>query len=161
MKILAVVESKHKGNTLKIAKAMAEAAPVTITDIENAPKYNFRDYGIVGFGSGIYYGKHDKKLLEFVGKFCDTKAYAFVFSTSGSDSVEKNNRALVDLLKSKNKVVLGIVVLSFVLSYLSGVLPGISQVASGTRTIILTVAISAVAALLFPRPEDEEVARES
>lgn len=107
MKILAVVESKHKGNTLKIAKAMAEAAPVTITDIENAPKYNFNDYDIVGFGSGIYYGKHDKKLLEFVGKFCDTKAYAFVFSTSGSDSVEKNNKALVDLLKSKNKVVLG------------------------------------------------------
>ena len=107
MKILAVVESKHKGNTLKIAKAMAEAAPVTITDIENAPKYNFHDYDIVGFGSGIYYGKHDKKLLEFVGKFCDTKAYAFVFSTSGSDSVEKNNKALVDLLKSKNKVVLG------------------------------------------------------
>ena len=107
MKILAVVESKHKGNTLKIAKAMAEAAPVTITDIENAPKYNFRDYDIVGFGSGIYYGKHDKKLLEFVGKFCDKKAYAFVFSTSGSDSVEKNNKALVDLLKSKNKVVLG------------------------------------------------------
>ena len=107
MKILAVVESKHKGNTIKIAKAMAEAAPVTITDIENAPKYNFRDYDIVGCGSGIYYGKHDKKLLEFVGKFCDKKAYAFVFSTSGSDSVEKNNKALVDLLKSKNKVVLG------------------------------------------------------
>lgn len=107
MKILAVVESKHKGNTLKIAKAMAEAAPVTITDIENAPKYNFNDYDIVGFGSGIYYGKHDKKLMEFVDKFCDTKAYAFVFSTSGSDSVEKNNKALVDLLKSKNKIVLG------------------------------------------------------
>ena len=107
MKILAVVESKHKGNTLKIAKAMAEVAAVTITDVENAPKYNFHDYDIVGFGSGIYYGKHDKKLLEFVGKFCDKKAYAFVFSTSGSNSVEKNNKALVDLLKSKNKIVLG------------------------------------------------------
>lgn len=107
MKILAVVESKHKGNTLKIAKAMAEVAPVTITDIENAPKYNFHDYDIVGFGSGIYYGKHDKKLMELVGNFCDKKAYTFVFSTSGADSFEKNNKALVDLLKSKNKIVLG------------------------------------------------------
>ena len=69
--------------------------------------------------------------------------------------------AIIIPVGRKNKVVLGIVVLSFVLSYLSGVLPGISQVASGTRTIILTVAISAVAALLFPRPEDEEVAHES
>lgn len=107
MKILAVTESKHKGNTLKIAKAMAEVAPITITDIENAPKYNFNDYDIVGFGSGIYYGKHDKKLLEFVGKFCDEKAYTFVFSTSGASEFLKNNSKLVKLLESKNKVVLG------------------------------------------------------
>lgn len=107
MKILAVVESAHQGNTLKIAKAMAEAAPVTITDVENAPKYNFHDYDIVGFGSGIYYGKHDKKLLELVGKFCDEKEYTFVFSTYGAGSAEKNNKPLVELLEKKNKVVLG------------------------------------------------------
>lgn len=107
MKILAVVESKHQGNTLKVAKAMAQVAPVTITDIENAPKYNFQDYDIVGFGSGIYYGKHDKKLMDFVGKFCDEKAYTFVFSTSGASEFQKNNSKLVKLLESKNKVVLG------------------------------------------------------
>lgn len=107
MKILAVVESPHQGNTLKIAWAMAEIAPITITDIENLPEYNLHDYDIVGFGSGIYFGRHDKKLMELVGKFCDKKAYSFVFSTSGSGSFEKNNKPLVDLLKSKNKVVLG------------------------------------------------------
>lgn len=107
MKILAVVESKHQGNTLKVAKAMAQVASVTITDIENAPKYNFHDYDIVGFGSGIYYGKHDKKLMDFVGKFCDEKAYTFVFSTSGASEFLKNNSKLVKLLESKNKVVLG------------------------------------------------------
>lgn len=107
MKILAVVESAHQGNTLKIAKAMAEAAPVTITDVENAPKYNFHDYDMVGLGSGIYYGKHDKKLLELAGNFCDEKAYTFVFSTYGAGSAEKNNKPLVELLEKKNKVVLG------------------------------------------------------
>lgn len=107
MKILAVVESTHQGNTRKIAEAMAQVAPVTITDTENAPKYNFHDYDIVGFGSGIYYGKHDKKLMELAKELCDEKAYTFVFSTSGADSFEKNNKPLVDLLKGKNKVVLG------------------------------------------------------
>ena len=107
MKILAVVESTHLGNTLKIAEAMAEVAPITITNIENAPNYNFNDYDIVGFGSGIYFGKHDKRILEFVGSLCDKKAYSFVFSTSSASGFLKNNSALVELLKKKNKVVLG------------------------------------------------------
>lgn len=107
MKILAVVESKHLGNTERIAVAMAEAAPMTVTSIEDAPNYNFHDYDIVGFGSGIYYGKHDKKLMGFVNKFCDKMAYTFVFSTSGAGSYDKNNKALIDLLEKKNKIVLG------------------------------------------------------
>ena len=107
MKILTIVESKHLGNTKKVAEAMAEVAPVTITDVENVSKYNLHDYDIVGFGSGIYYGKHDKSLTEFVNTLCDKKAYTFVFSTSGSSGFLKNNKALADLLESKNKIVLG------------------------------------------------------
>lgn len=107
MKILAVVESKHLGNTLKIAQAMAEVAPMTITNIENAKAYDFHDFDIVGFGSGIYMGKHDKRLLRFVNHLCDKKAYSFVFSTSGGDDFAQNNKRLVDLLQKKNKVVLG------------------------------------------------------
>ena len=107
MKILAVVESSHQGNTMKIAKAMAQVAPIDITSVADAPKYNFHDYDIVGFGSGIYYGKHDKRIVELVSNVCDEKAYTFVFSTSGSSGFLKNNKPLVDLLQSKNKVVLG------------------------------------------------------
>lgn len=107
MKILIIISSTHMGNTRKIAEAMAQAAPVTIAEIENVSDYNLHDYDIVGFGSGIYFGKHDKKIMEFVNKVCDNKAYTFVFSTSGASAFEKNNKPLVDLLKSKNKIVLG------------------------------------------------------
>ena len=107
MKILLIVESKHQGNTLKLAKAMEGSAPVTITNIENVKNYDLHDFEIVGFGSGIYYGKHDKKIMKFVSSICDEPAYTFVFSTSGGKNFDKNNRALVDLLKSKNKTVLG------------------------------------------------------
>lgn len=107
MKILAVVKSKHLGNTMKIAEAMSEVAPVTIIDLDEAQKYNFMEYDIVGFGSGIYYGKHAKELFEFIKKVCDKKAYSFVFSTSGSKNFTKNNEALIKLLESKNKTVLG------------------------------------------------------
>ena len=106
MKILAVVESPHQGNTMKIVQAMAEVTKMDITSVEEAPKYNFSYYDIVGFGSGIYAGSHDKKLVEFVNNFCDDEAYTFVFSTSGSGN-EKYNKKLIKLLEKKNKTVLG------------------------------------------------------
>lgn len=107
MKILAIISSTHMGNTRKIAEAMANAAPVTIAEIDDISKYHLHDYDIVGFGSGIYFGKHDAKIMEFVEKLCDKEAYSFVFSTSGSANFLKYNKPLVDLLESKHKVVLG------------------------------------------------------
>ena len=107
MKILLIVKSKHNDNTLKIAEAMSEVAPVTVTELENAQFYKLDEYDVIGFGSGIYYGKHDKQLLKFVESLNSKAMYAFVFSTSGSANFDKNNKKLIKLLESKNKVVLG------------------------------------------------------
>lgn len=60
----------------------------------------------------------------------------------------------------KNKVVAGLVVVCFAVSYAANYLPFISEISSGTKTIILTVTISAIAALLFPRKEESEVTDE-
>ena len=106
LKILAVVDSTHLGTTMKIAEAMAEAADMTITTVDKAAKYRLSDFDIVGFGSGIYYGKHSAKLISFVKNLDSREANTFVFSTSGTGK-EKNNRALEDLLRSRNKTVLG------------------------------------------------------
>lgn len=57
----------------------------------------------------------------------------------------------------KDKVVAGLVLISFAASYASTVLPLLSGLSDGTRTIILTVAISALAAVLFPVKQEEEV----
>lgn len=56
----------------------------------------------------------------------------------------------------KNKVIAGIVVICFALSYLSGIVPYIKDLSSGLRIIILTVVISLAAALLFPVKDEEE-----
>ena len=55
----------------------------------------------------------------------------------------------------KSKIILGVVVLSMAASYALTVLPVTAAIASGTRTIIITVVISALAAILFPRKEEE------
>lgn len=59
----------------------------------------------------------------------------------------------------KNRIVAIFVLISFLASFAAASLPYISQLSGGTRTIILTVAISAAAAALFPvRDEDEAAA---
>lgn len=56
----------------------------------------------------------------------------------------------------KDRAVMIAVVASFLLSYLASVAPFFKDISSGTRTIILTVLISLVAAILKPVPVKEE-----
>lgn len=55
----------------------------------------------------------------------------------------------------KSRIVAALVAISFALSFVCGYLPGIRKLSEGTRTILLTVLISGVAAVLFPVKEDE------
>lgn len=56
----------------------------------------------------------------------------------------------------KNRIVAAFVLISFLASFAAANLPYISRLSGGTRTIILTVVISAAAAALFPVREEEE-----
>lgn len=56
----------------------------------------------------------------------------------------------------KSKVVAGLIALCFATSYGAAHLPVVSEVSGGTRTIVLTVALSAAAAVLFPKAAEEE-----
>ena len=56
----------------------------------------------------------------------------------------------------KNRVIALFVLVSFAASFAATYLPLISQLSGGTRTIILTVLISAIAAILFPVNEEED-----
>ena len=57
----------------------------------------------------------------------------------------------------KDRVILGIVALCFLLSGAASYLPITAALSEGTRTILLTLLISAGAALLFPRKQSQEV----
>lgn len=56
----------------------------------------------------------------------------------------------------KNKVIAGIIVICFTLSYICNKLSLLDFMSSGTKIILLTVIISAVAAILFPVATDME-----
>ncbi|NLL94033.1 MAG: AzlC family ABC transporter permease [Clostridiales bacterium] len=56
----------------------------------------------------------------------------------------------------KQKIIAGIIVVSFLLSYIINTLKIFDFISSGVKIILLTVVISAVAAILFPVKEDSD-----
>ena len=56
----------------------------------------------------------------------------------------------------RNLIVLGVIAVSFILSFSVGIIPLIKEIPEGTRIIILTVVISAAAALIFPIKDESE-----
>ncbi|MBQ8140400.1 MAG: AzlC family ABC transporter permease [Clostridia bacterium] len=56
----------------------------------------------------------------------------------------------------KNKIVAGLVVVSFVLSYIFSRVPIFDGISQGVKIIVLTVVISLAAALIFPVKEDKK-----
>jgi flavodoxin len=100
MKTLIVYTSVHHQNTEKVAKVMAEAIEAELITVADANPGTLAMYGLIGFGSGIYFGKHHKTLLRFVESLPPvTKKRAFVFSTSGDGKIHHN--ALKERLVNK------------------------------------------------------------
>ena len=54
----------------------------------------------------------------------------------------------------KNKIVAGVIIVRFVLSYIFSTLSGLKGISSGIKIMILTVIIATVAAILFPVKEE-------
>ncbi len=85
-------------------------AKVLDTQVKTPQQTNLEElkqYDLVGFGSGIYLGKHHKDLLSLADKLpqVDSKK-AFIFSTSGDTrNIAKLHSTLKEKLQSKGYVV--------------------------------------------------------
>lgn len=103
---LTVYYSYHHGNTEKVANAMAKISNAETCTIDQLPEQDLEKYDIIGFGSGIAYGRHYDKFLNAVSSLSLHGKNVFVFSTSGIGAV-KFNTALIDLLKGAGASVVG------------------------------------------------------
>ena len=105
MKSLLVLISYHHKNTEKIAKVFAEVLGAKIKAPKEIIPQELQEYGLIGFGSGIYGAKHHESLLELADKLPQiTNKNAFIFSTSaimGKDKVAKDHSMLREKLQSK------------------------------------------------------------
>ncbi|SMC65328.1 flavodoxin family protein [Papillibacter cinnamivorans] len=113
MKAIVVVSSYHHKNTEKVAERIAEILDAGVTPPELMEPGSLVAYDLVGFGSGIYDGKHHKRLLALADKLPRANGTkAFLFSTDGmpravvKDEVMLQNKMFKDhaVLREKLRV---------------------------------------------------------
>lgn len=106
MKSLIIYESVCHGNTEKIAKAMTESLNADLIKINQVTAKSLMNYDLIGFGSGIFYGKLHKNVLGLIDKLPNvTNKKAFVFSTSGQGKIEFNNNVKQNLSEKGFEVI--------------------------------------------------------
>jgi flavodoxin len=110
MSALVILFSYHHKNTEKIAKVIASSLGAEIKTPDQIDPNSLSSYDLVGFGSGIYFGKHHKVLLDFADKLAQgTNKKGFIFSTSGrtGDVSPKFHKQLREKLQSKGVEIIG------------------------------------------------------
>jgi flavodoxin len=104
MKTLIICFSYHHKNTEKIASVFASTLNAEIKTPSEVNPNALSKYDLIGFGSGIYFGKHHKSLFDLADKLTQlTDKKAFIFSTSGRtvNTTSKFHKKLREKLQAK------------------------------------------------------------
>ena len=102
MKTLIIYESVHHGCTKKVVDSMAGPLKAEVKKSGEVDAGKLAEYDLIGFGSGIYMGKHHKNLLKLADSLLKMDKKAFIFSTSGGANENlKDHKALKIKLEEK------------------------------------------------------------
>lgn len=104
MKTAIIYYSNHHGNTKKAVEAIAQGRDVTLIDAAAVKSADLSGYELIGFASGIYFGKFHENVLEFAKKHLPEGKKVFFLSTYGGSS---NTRAIEEIAKTKNARIVG------------------------------------------------------
>jgi flavodoxin len=106
-----VLYSYHHKNTEKVAQVIAKQIGAEIKTPQQTDAASLANVDLIGFGSGVYYSKLGKELLELADKLPQVSGKkAFIFSTSGRTgkaAVAKFHRPLREKLESKGFTIVG------------------------------------------------------
>ena len=109
MSVIIILVSYHHQNTEKVAQKIAGILGAEIKKPQQTDSNNLANYDLIGFGSGIYFGKFDKTLIELADKLPQLGGKkAFIFSTSGRlGNQEKFHKEIKEKLQSKGLTIVG------------------------------------------------------
>ncbi len=115
LRSLIIVFSYHHNNTEKIANTMAKVLGAEVKTPQQVYPEQLREYGLIGFGSGIYSATFDPSVLNLADRLSyDAGKKAFLFSTYGAPAfiadrefIEKNHQQIREKLQIKGYTVIG------------------------------------------------------
>lgn len=81
MKTLIIVSSTYLGNTMKVAKAMAQELKATVKCPKEVTESDISSYDLIGLGSGINFASHNKEIISLVEELDIARKKIFIFST--------------------------------------------------------------------------------
>lgn len=104
MKTAIVYASVHHGNTKKIVDEVAKSEEVDLIDATQIKEKNLSEYDLIGFASGIYFGKFHQSVLDFasVNEIEDKKV--FLICTYGGSGAYKS---IEPIIESKGAEIVG------------------------------------------------------
>jgi flavodoxin len=83
---LVLCKSAHHGNTARVADTIAHELDAEVASSDEVPYTDIEHYQLLGFGSGVYYGRMHEELSKWLCGLPDSPTQAlpaFIFSTSG------------------------------------------------------------------------------
>ena len=104
MKAVIIYYSAHHGNTKKVAEAIARGRDVTLIDAQAVKSADLSGYELIGFASGIYFGKFHKSVLDFAKNNLPQGKKVFFLSTYGGSN---GTKAVEDIVREKSAQVVG------------------------------------------------------
>ncbi len=110
MKTIIIYASMHHKNTEKIAIKIAESLKADLISFERVNLDDLKNYSLIGFGSGVYFGKFHRGLINLVKKLerMDNKK-SFIFSSAGMKKnffFNHSHGHIKKLLKKKGFIVI-------------------------------------------------------
>ena len=107
MKNVAIVyASTHHGNTYKLVEGIAEKYPVTCIDATKTHQADLSSYDVIGFASGIDFGKFYESVEQFLIKNLPENKEIFFLYTCAKTSV-RFTKTMREKAAKKNSTILG------------------------------------------------------
>ncbi|MCD6523121.1 MAG: flavodoxin domain-containing protein [Candidatus Diapherotrites archaeon] len=84
MRVLLVYHSQT-GNTKRIAEAIASGIgkECVVKKVSEVKPGDIKRFDVIGFGTGVYFGKPGRSIVEFIERLPKAKKRVFVFATYG------------------------------------------------------------------------------
>ncbi len=106
MKTAICYYSRHHGNTLKVAQAMALEGEVDLIDVTTRQAVRLEGYDCIGLASGIYGFEFQKAVVEFARQYLPNgKPVFFLYTYGGAKGT--GAKAVAEVAREKDCPILG------------------------------------------------------